>query len=58
MMAQFASLGSSQLRTVGLGFSVLAALVLVVLSWVSGGAENGGMVFGFPTTRAVIAGLL
>ena len=57
MMAQFAVLAPSQLRNIGLGFAIAAALALALLSRFSGGPEGRGIVFGFSETRHLIAGL-
>ncbi len=56
MMAQFAALAPSQLRNIGLGFALVAALVLMVLArfFETGG---GAKVLGFTATRHFIAGL-
>ncbi len=55
MLDQFAALSAAQLRVIGLGFTVVAALVLVIVARVANG--DGGMSFAFPATRRLVAGL-
>ena len=57
MMAQFSMLAPSQLRLIGLGLAVVAALVLVVLARFYGDGDGAGMVLGFAATRQFMAGL-
>ena len=57
MLDQFAALAPQQLRIIGLGFAVVAVLVLVILARVANGGDAGGMSFAFPATRRFIAGL-
>jgi uncharacterized protein YjeT (DUF2065 family) len=57
MMAQFSALAPSQLRNIGLGFALAAALILVVIARFFEDGDGAGMVLGFPATRHFIAGL-
>ncbi len=54
MLDQFAALSAAQLRVIGLGFTVVAVLVLVIVARV---ANGGGVSFAFPATRRLVAGL-
>jgi uncharacterized protein YjeT (DUF2065 family) len=58
MMEQFEAMSAQQLRVVGLGFAVIAAIGLVLLSRFTGSEAIGGMSFAFPETRAFFAGLM
>ena len=57
MLDHFAGLTPPQLRVIGLGFAVVAALLLVILARVAYGGDGAGMSFAFPMTRRFIAGL-
>ena len=57
MLDQFAALGGQQLRLIGLGFSVVAALTLVIVSRFTDNGGEGGISFAFPMTRRFVAEL-
>ena len=57
MLDQFAALAPQQLRVIGLGFAVAAALALVILARLAEGSDGAGMSFAFPLTRGFVAAL-
>lgn len=57
VLDHFAVLTPPQLRLIGLGFAVVAALKLVILARVANGGDGAGMSFTFPMTRRFAAGL-
>lgn len=58
MLDHFASLTPPQLRVIGLGFSVVSALMLVILARLANGGTGAGLSFAFPMTRRFLAGLV
>ena len=56
-MAQFSALAPSQLRNLGLGFALAAALILMVLARFFETGDGAGMALSFAETRHFIAGL-
>ncbi len=56
-MAHFAALAPSQLRNIGFGFALVAALILMVLARFFETGGEAGMVLDFTATRHFIAGL-
>lgn len=57
MLDQFAQLTPPQLRIIGLGFAVVAALGLMIVARVTQDDASAGMSFAFPMTRGFVAGL-
>ena len=55
MLDHFAVLTPQQLRVIGLGFAVVAALMLVILARLAN--DGAGISFSFPMTRHFVAGL-
>lgn len=55
MLDHFSAMGPPQLRIIGLGFAVVAALMLVIVARVAN--DGAGMAFAFPQTRHFLAGL-
>jgi len=57
MLDRFAVLTPQKLRIIGLGFAVVAALMLVILARVSDRGTGAGMSFDFSMTRHFVASL-
>ena len=58
MLDQFDALTPQQLRTIGLGASVAAVILLTILAKVVGDGAGGAVSFAFPMTRRFVAGLI
>lgn len=55
MLDHFSEMDPPQLRIIGLGFAVVAALMLVIVARVAN--DGAAMAFAFPQTRHFLAGL-
>ena len=57
MLDQIGAMTPPQLRVIGLGCAVVAALMLVILARLANGGGGAGLSFSFPMTRRFVAGL-